>query len=206
MAVNMSGKRSALIRVSRCLPTYITMHTWGRAMDDYWAGQLLVGSGVSKDGQLGQANCALKFSLFSHTQHYSTLSHALLWITPLTLSTYCIRGVCGGWFPPQVMEKRVRVKKTPLTVTASGVAGADSKALLDLIEAEGQMFSNDKLQEDTNEAKNALEAYIYGLRSKLYENLAPYVQEVRNSLTAPGAKPYLRWGGRLGFRFRGSVC
>lgn len=86
---------------------------------------------------------------------------------------------------PQVMEKRVRVKKTPLTVTASGVAGADSKALLDLIEAEGQMFSNDKLQEDTNEAKNALEAYIYGLRSKLYENLAPYVQEVRNGIDAP---------------------
>lgn len=87
--------------------------------------------------------------------------------------------------PQQVMEKRVRVKKTPLTVTASGVAGADSKALLDLIEAEGQMFSNDKLQEDTNEAKNALEAYIYGLRSKLYENLAPYVQEAdREALSA----------------------
>jgi hypothetical protein len=28
--------------------------------------------------------------------------------------------------------------------------------------------------------KNALEAFIYALRSKLYENLAPFVQEVRN--------------------------
>lgn len=37
------------------------------------------------------------------------------------------------------MEKKVRVKKTPLTVTATGVAGHDSKALLDLIEAEGFM-------------------------------------------------------------------
>lgn len=35
----------------------------------------------------------------------------------------------------------------------------------------------DKLQEDTNEAKNALEAYIYSLRNKLYESLAPYVKE-----------------------------
>lgn len=76
------------------------------------------------------------------------------------------------------MEKKVRTKKTPLTVTASGVAGHDSKALLDLIEAEGSMSANDKLQEDTNEAKNALEAYIYSLRNKLYENLGPYVQEV----------------------------
>jgi hypothetical protein len=76
------------------------------------------------------------------------------------------------------MEKKVRTKKTPLTVTSSGVAGHDSKALLDLIEAEGSMSANDKLQEDTNEAKNALEAYTYSLRNKLYENLGPYVQEV----------------------------
>jgi hypothetical protein len=61
----------------------------------------------------------------------------------------------------------------------SGVAGHDPKALLDLIEAEGSMAANDKLQEDTNEAKNALEGYIYDLRNKLYEGLGPYVQEVR---------------------------
>jgi heat shock protein 4 len=81
------------------------------------------------------------------------------------------------------------VKKTPLPVTASGVAGHDSKALLDLIEAEGQMAANDKLQEDTNEAKNALEGYIYSLRTKLYEGLAPYVQEVRLGVL---------WGGKGG--------
>lgn len=43
------------------------------------------------------------------------------------------------------------------------------------------MAAADKLQEDTNEAKNALESYIYDLRNKLYENLGPYVQEVRGS-------------------------
>lgn len=44
----------------------------------------------------------------------------------------------------QVMEKKVRVKKTPLTVTSTGVAGHDSKALLDLIEAENEMAANDR--------------------------------------------------------------
>lgn len=72
----------------------------------------------------------------------------------------------------------MRVKKTPLPVAASGVAGHDSKALLGLIEAENDMAANDRLQEDTNEAKNALESYIYDLRNKLYEGLGPYVQEV----------------------------
>lgn len=97
------------------------------------------------------------------------------------------------------MEKKVRVKKTPLTVVATGVAGHDSKSLLDLIEAEGSMAANDKLQEDTNEAKNALEAYIYSLRSKLYENLAPYVQEVGTGLFGGGG---CGWGGCVG----GKAC
>ena len=33
------------------------------------------------------------------------------------------------------------------------------------------------MQEETNDAKNALEAYIYGLRNQLHDRLAPYVQE-----------------------------
>lgn len=48
-----------------------------------------------------------------------------------------------------------------------------------LVAPQGQMSAADKLQEDTNEAKNALEAYIYDLRNKLYENLGPFVQQVR---------------------------
>ncbi len=45
--------------------------------------------------------------------------------------------------------------------------------------------ADDKLQEDTNEAKNALEAYIYSLRNKLYEGLSPYVREAdREALSA----------------------
>jgi hypothetical protein len=77
------------------------------------------------------------------------------------------------------MEKKVRVKKSALPVTSEAVAGWTSAQLNDYFEKEGQMAAADKLQEDTNEAKNALEAYIYDLRNKLYEALGAYVQEVR---------------------------
>eukprot|EP00879_Flechtneria_rotunda_P002596 GHRR01002797.1.p1 GENE.GHRR01002797.1~~GHRR01002797.1.p1 ORF type:complete len:847 (+),score=384.28 GHRR01002797.1:127-2667(+) len=87
--------------------------------------------------------------------------------------------------PQVVMEKKKRIKKTPLTVAASQVAGRSQQQINELFEKEGQMQSADKLQEDTNEAKNTLEAYIYDLRNKLYEGLGPYVQETeREALSA----------------------
>ena len=36
------------------------------------------------------------------------------------------------------------------------------------------MALQDRVQEETNEKKNALEAYIYSLRGKLSEQLAPF--------------------------------
>lgn len=83
--------------------------------------------------------------------------------------------------PATVMEKKVRVKKQPLTITSTSVAGWSGAQLDEFFEKEGQMAAADKLQEDTNEAKNALEAYIYDLRNKLYEALGQYVQEVRRA-------------------------
>lgn len=77
------------------------------------------------------------------------------------------------------MEKKKRTKKMPLNINAVSVAGWSQQQLNDFFEKEGQMAAADKLQEDTNEAKNALESYIYDLRNKLYEHLGPYVQEVR---------------------------
>ncbi|WIA27991.1 hypothetical protein OEZ86_010580 [Tetradesmus obliquus] len=87
--------------------------------------------------------------------------------------------------PATVMEKKVRVKKQPLTITSTSVAGWSGAQLDEFFEKEGQMAAADKLQEDTNEAKNALEAYIYDLRNKLYEALGQYVQEAdREALSA----------------------
>ena len=39
------------------------------------------------------------------------------------------------------------------------------------------MALQDKVQEATNEAKNALEAYVYALRNKMYGQLSEYVTD-----------------------------
>ena len=39
------------------------------------------------------------------------------------------------------------------------------------------MALQDRVQEQTNEAKNALEAYVYGLRNKLYDQLSDFVTD-----------------------------
>ncbi|KAF8072352.1 HSP70-14 [Scenedesmus sp. PABB004] len=87
--------------------------------------------------------------------------------------------------PAPAAEKKVKVKKTALRVDAAGVAGWDGPRRNDMFEAECQMAAADKLQEDTNEAKNALESYIYDLRDRLYARLAPFVAEAeREALSA----------------------
>ena len=87
---------------------------------------------------------------------------------------------------PEVIKKK-KVLKKDVSVAATAVGGYNQQQLNDYFEAEGRMQSADKLQEDTNEAKNALEAYIYSLRGKLYEGLAPFVKEVRASFVHPMA-------------------
>ena len=53
-----------------------------------------------------------------------------------------------------------------------------------LHEKECQMALQDRVQEETNEKKNALEAYIYSLRGKLAEQLAPFASDAeRTSLS-----------------------
>lgn len=39
------------------------------------------------------------------------------------------------------------------------------------------MALQDRVQEQTNEAKNALEAYVYSLRNKMYDSLAEFVSD-----------------------------
>lgn len=80
---------------------------------------------------------------------------------------------------PPATEKKKKVVKSSVPVASAGVCGYTTKQLNDYLEKEGQMAAADKLQEDTNEARNALESYIFELRRRLYEDLAPFVQEVR---------------------------
>jgi heat shock protein len=59
--------------------------------------------------------------------------------------------------------------------------GARLRARQELHEKECQMALQDRVQEETNEKKNALEAYIYSLRGKLAEQLAPFASESERS-------------------------
>ncbi|KAI0305485.1 heat shock protein 70 family [Multifurca ochricompacta] len=67
------------------------------------------------------------------------------------------------------MQKKKVVKKNPVAYV-TGYGGLDSSVLT--------MYSNDKLVQDTEERKNALEEYIYDMRSKLDDRYAPFVQSL----------------------------
>ena len=53
-------------------------------------------------------------------------------------------------------------------------------ALQDYIEEEGNLELQKKRQDETNERKNAVEAYVYMLRSQLSDALASVRQRVRS--------------------------
>ncbi|DBB16364.1 hypothetical protein WJX82_007687 [Trebouxia sp. C0006] len=80
--------------------------------------------------------------------------------------------------PQEVEEvvKKKRTRKTNVSFTAQ-TAGMQTEQLTVLYEKECHMALQDKVQEATNEAKNALEAYVYSLRNKLYDQLSDYVTD-----------------------------
>ncbi|CAD7694806.1 unnamed protein product [Ostreobium quekettii] len=74
-------------------------------------------------------------------------------------------------------EKKKRTKKIEVPISTVKATGLPQKVLEDYFELEGKMAATDKLQEETNDRKNELEAYVYSLRNKLCDALAPYIQE-----------------------------
>lgn len=82
-----------------------------------------------------------------------------------------------GEAPKTIKQKVKKQQRKEDFPTVSGLAGAkDASIVAELKEAEGQMYSNDKLVTDTADRKNALEELIYDQRSKLDSTLRPYVQ------------------------------
>lgn len=75
------------------------------------------------------------------------------------------------------------VKKTPVPVAAEGAAGLTPAELEKAKEHEFDLALRDRVQEETNNAKNDLEAYILAMRGRLGDALAPYV--------TPGAAEHL---------------
>ncbi|KAH9956866.1 heat shock protein 70 family [Russula dissimulans] len=72
-------------------------------------------------------------------------------------------------------KKKKVVKKNPVACVP-GYGGLDSSIVDKYREKELTMYANDKLVQDTEERKNALEEYIYDTRSKLEDRYAPFVQ------------------------------
>ncbi|TFK53745.1 heat shock protein 70 [Heliocybe sulcata] len=74
----------------------------------------------------------------------------------------------------QPKKKKVVKKEVPFVV---GNSALDKSLLEKLREEEAQMHAADKLVMDTEDAKNALEEYVYDMRGKLDDRYASYVQQ-----------------------------
>ncbi|KAI0044630.1 heat shock protein 70 [Auriscalpium vulgare] len=72
-------------------------------------------------------------------------------------------------------KKKKVVKKNPVSFV-TGYAALDPSIVERYKEQELKMYTNDKLVQDTEDRKNALEEYIYDMRAKLDERYAPFVQ------------------------------
>lgn len=85
---------------------------------------------------------------------------------------------------PPTKELRKRTIKTDVPV-ASNVGGTPAAVLQQWVAEEYEMALQDRVMEETKERKNAVEEYVYGMRSKICEALAPYADAaVAESFTA----------------------
>ncbi|XP_037086295.1 heat shock 70 kDa protein 4-like isoform X2 [Pollicipes pollicipes] len=83
-----------------------------------------------------------------------------------------------------VKDKKVKVKKTELPVETV-VTGLTQREVSELMEKEGQMCAWDKLEKDRQDSKNAVEEYVYDLRSRLLEDLSAFERdEVKQPINA----------------------
>ncbi|EIE18231.1 heat shock protein 70E [Coccomyxa subellipsoidea C-169] len=71
-------------------------------------------------------------------------------------------------------KRRTKKLQVPFKVHVEGLS---DKIVQDFIEMEGNIELQKKRQDETNERKNAVEAYVYGLRNQLSDALAPFVTE-----------------------------
>ncbi|GJP56806.1 hypothetical protein CLOM_g15853 [Closterium sp. NIES-68] len=75
------------------------------------------------------------------------------------------------------MVKKKKTKKTDVPIEAHLVGGLPAATLQQLVEEEFAMALQDRVMEETKEKKNAVESYVYDMRNKLHDKLAPYATE-----------------------------
>eukprot|EP00210_Caulerpa_lentillifera_P001316 g1266.t1 len=79
------------------------------------------------------------------------------------------------------VEKKVKTRKTNVPFTIQKDTGLSIAILNDYFEKEGKMAAEDRLFEETQEKKNAVESYVYELRNRLSGDLVEFVSEADKS-------------------------
>uniref|UniRef100_A0A1A8BER5 Heat shock 70kDa protein 4-like n=1 Tax=Nothobranchius kadleci TaxID=1051664 RepID=A0A1A8BER5_NOTKA len=74
-------------------------------------------------------------------------------------------------------KPKVKVKSVDLPIVANNIRQLDSDVLINFVELERQMISQDKLVKEVNDAKNAVEEYVYDLREKLCGIYQKYISK-----------------------------
>ncbi|XP_043929174.1 heat shock protein 105 kDa [Protopterus annectens] len=79
--------------------------------------------------------------------------------------------------PPEAKKPKIKVKTVDLPVETTLVWQLEKDLLNMYIETEGKMVMQDKLEKERNEAKNAVEEYVYDFRAKLSGPYEKFVAE-----------------------------
>uniref|UniRef100_A0A3B4X7I9 Heat shock protein family A (Hsp70) member 4 like n=1 Tax=Seriola lalandi dorsalis TaxID=1841481 RepID=A0A3B4X7I9_SERLL len=74
-------------------------------------------------------------------------------------------------------KPKVKVKSVDLPILANNIRQLDSDVLNNFVDYERQMIVQDKLVKELNDAKNAVEEYVYDLRDKLCGIYEKYITE-----------------------------
>jgi len=94
--------------------------------------------------------------------------------------------------PKEPPKKKKSLKKKDVTFTAV-MSGTSTTTLEEAREAEATMYAADKLVIDTEDRKNALEEYIYDIRSKIEERYASFAQPQEKQNIAAASRESEDW-------------
>ncbi|CAB1453592.1 unnamed protein product [Pleuronectes platessa] len=79
--------------------------------------------------------------------------------------------------PPQAKKPKVKTKTVELPIESNLHWQLSTEVLNLLVENEGKMLMQDKLEKERNDAKNYVEEYVYDMRDKLHGSLEKFVNE-----------------------------
>ncbi|XP_072260513.1 heat shock protein 105 kDa [Pyxicephalus adspersus] len=80
--------------------------------------------------------------------------------------------------PPEAKKPKIKVKNIEVPIEANFVWQLGKDLLNMYIENEGKMILQDKLEKERNDAKNAVEEYVYEYRDKLAGPYSKFISEV----------------------------